>query len=146
MKAGRACQGFICNTAKNREDTMIAVAGVVFWSSPLRMRPLQSHSSKRGANTDTEINVIHTGASIICSIALSNHSGVGGMIPLRLSPTNPVARVATDTIRAILNPPSCPKLLLSRAYPVSKNSFLLLVAEAYSIAGMNITGYEMTVP
>ena len=95
--------------AKKTAETAIAEPGRIDLSNPLSTSPRQSHSSKRGANTDTEINVIHTGASMIWDIASSNHSGVSGMMTLRLSTMKAVAIVAIETITAILKPPSCPK-------------------------------------
>ena len=102
--------------------------------------PLQSHSSKNGANTDTERKLTQSGPSSIAFIACSRCSGIGGSQALSGSAAKAAARVATDTMTAIQNPPRCPKCLLSSAYPDSNMFALRLCTDAYIIGGTNIRG------
>ena len=68
------------------------------------------------------------------------------MAALTGSMRKPAAKVTTETIKAIFHPPILPKFVLSRAQPVSNSSFLLLMYEANTIGGTNITGYDSSIP
>ena len=125
---------------------LIAAAGLTLLRSPLITIPLQSHSSKNGANIDTEISVIQSGASNNFFMTSSMAGGIGGMKWFTASVMKAAAIVAMDTINAIAKPPSCPKLLLSTGTLGVKFSFKRLLTDANSIAGININGYEMITP
>ena len=96
---------------------------------------------------------IQSGPSVSCSRIFSMDSGISGSMALNGSTMKAVAIVAIETISPIFHPPRRPKLFLSRGMiesasscPHGMNSFLRLCIDAYSIGGMNITGYEITVP
>ena len=138
MKAGIACQGFMWSIAKKAAETMIALVGFILWRSPRSTSPLQSHSSNRGANTDTESSDTQSGPSVSCSIAFLSISGISGSRVFIGSATKAAAIVATDAINASLHPPRGPKLLLSNGIPArglpssvhDDNSAFLLLYEA----------------
>ena len=130
MNAGIACQRFPWISPKIAAEITIAHAGFTFLSRPRRMIPLQSHSSKNGANTETEISVITIGPLSIISIAAFIASDISGSSMLTGSMTNAPATAMALTIRAMLSPLLPPKFWLSSAYPFSKPSFLRLFAEA----------------